>query len=434
MPFVRFVEDVNKAGRIREGAGMSRNGRPPSMADVAELVGVSHQTVSLVVNGKGRVSPRTRERVQSAIAQLGYRPNSVARALVTARSGIIGVVTTTSAHFGPSSMLIALEITAREAGFFTSVVALDRFSVEDVASAFDHFSSLAAEAIIVITPMDSLAEAVAAQGASVPVIAVSGGHVFGRGVSVVRADQRGGARELAEHLLSLGHRDIACVAGPREWFVARERMAGWREAMDEAGLPKREPLIGLWEASWGYVAGQRLVEEGLPDAIMCANDEVAVGLLHAFAEAGVSVLGDVSVAGFDDVLLAAYVGPGLTTVHQDFADLGRCTMEAVSQALEGGSVDTYVRPTHLVVGGVRPLRSLFFCVRALCAWRYERSLNGCLSALRQEYEWPQSRDVGVQMRAVWSSTSCVWFALTTTCVMLPSRRETRLNRSVTSVF
>ena len=134
---------------------MTRNGRPPSMADVAELVGVSHQTVSRVVNGKGRVSPRTRERVQSAIAQLGYRPNSVARALVTARSGIIGVVTTTSAHFSPSSMLIALEITAREAGFFTSVVALDRFSVEDVASAFDHFSSLAAEAIIVI-PADRL--------------------------------------------------------------------------------------------------------------------------------------------------------------------------------------------------------------------------------------------------------------------------------------
>ena len=126
---------------------MTRNGRPPSMADVAELVGVSHQTVSRVVNGKGRVSPRTRERVQAAIDQLGYRPNSVARALVTARSGIIGVVTTTSAHFGPSSMLVALEVAAREAGLFTSVVALDRFGPDDVASAFDHFSSLAAEAI-----------------------------------------------------------------------------------------------------------------------------------------------------------------------------------------------------------------------------------------------------------------------------------------------
>ena len=79
--------------------------------------------------------------------------------------------------------------------------------------------------------------------------------------------------------------------------MARERMAGWREGMDEAGLLKREPLVGLWEASWGYAAGQRLVEEGLPDAIMCANDEVAVGLLRAFAEAGVSVPGDVSVTG-----------------------------------------------------------------------------------------------------------------------------------------
>ena len=200
------------------------------MADVAELVGVSHQTVSRVVNGKGRVSPRTRERVQAAIDQLGYRPNSVARALVTARSGIIGVVTTTSAHFGPSSMLVALEIAAREAGLFTSVVALDRFGPDDVASAFDHFSSLAAEAIVVIAPVDSLAEAVASQGASVPVVAVSGGRAFGRGVSVVHADQRGGARALAEHLMTLGHRDIACVAGPQEWFEARERVAGWREA------------------------------------------------------------------------------------------------------------------------------------------------------------------------------------------------------------
>lgn len=220
-----------------------------------------------------------------------------------------------------------------------------------MASASDHFSSLAAEAIVVIAPVDSLAEAVASQGTSMPVVAVSGGRAFGRGVSVVHADQRGGARTLAEHLMWLGHRDIACVAGPQEWFEARERVAGWREAMDEAGLSKREPLVGSWEARWGYVAGQSLVEDGLPDAVMCANDEVAVGLLRAFSEAGVSVPGDVSVAGFDDVPMAAYAGPGLTTVRQDFADLGRCALEAVSHALDGESVDTYVRPTRLVVRG-----------------------------------------------------------------------------------
>ena len=169
---------------------MRRNGRPPSMADVAELVGVSHQTVSRVANGEGRVSPRTRERVQAAIDQLGCRPNSVARALVTARSGIIGVVTTTSAHFGPSSMLVALEVAAREAGLSTSVVVLERFDADEVASAFDHFSSLAAEAIEVIAPVDSLAEAVASRGASVPIIAVSGGRTFGRGVSLSRAFSR----------------------------------------------------------------------------------------------------------------------------------------------------------------------------------------------------------------------------------------------------
>ena len=168
---------------------MTRNGRPPSMADVAELVGVSHQTVSRVVNGKGACR-LGHVSVQAAIEQLGYRPNSVARALVTARSGIIGVVTTTSAHFGPSSMLVALEVAAREAGLFTSVVALERFDADEVASAFDHFSSLAAEAIEVIAPVDSLAEAVASRGASVPIIAVSGGRTFGRGVSLSRAFSR----------------------------------------------------------------------------------------------------------------------------------------------------------------------------------------------------------------------------------------------------
>ena len=153
-----------------------------------------------------------------------------------------------------------------------------------------------------------------------PVVAVSGGRAFGRGVSVVHADQRGGARLLAEHLISLGHQDIVCVAGPQEWFEARERVAGWREAMGENALRMREPLVGSWEARWGYVAGQNLLEQVLPDAVMCANDEVAVGLLRAFVEAGVNVPDDVSVTGFDDVPMAAYAGPGLTTVRQDFAD------------------------------------------------------------------------------------------------------------------
>ena len=101
-------------------------------------------------------------------------------------------------------------------------------------------------------------------------------------------------------------------------------------------MPKREPLVGSWEARWGYVAGQNLVEDGPPGAVMGANAARAVGLLRAFAEAGVSVPGDVSVAGFDDVPMAAYAGPGLTTVRQDFAGLGRCAPEAVRPALGGG--------------------------------------------------------------------------------------------------
>lgn len=329
--------------------GTARGGRQPAMMDVARLAGVSHQTVSRVVNDTGHVAEETRSRVLAAIEQLGYRRNSVARALVTRRSSIIGVITTTSAHYGSASLLVSLEAAAREAGFFTGVTALSDYSAASLAGAIDRFLGLAAEAVVVAAPVAGLAEAMGAMGAPVPVVAVSAVQCASPRLRSVRADQVGGARSAVRYLVERGHRDIVHIAGPGDWYEARAREAGWRAEMEERHLVPREPLGSSWECAGGYEAGRRLAAQGLPDAVFAANDAIALGLLRALDEAGARVPDDVSVVGFDDEPAAAFYGPGLTTVRQDFAELGRCAVRAVCDAITGeGAPGAVVVPTRLV--------------------------------------------------------------------------------------
>ena len=331
--------------------GKRSESRPPAMKDVAALAGVSHQTVSRVLNGTGKVAPDTRERILTAITELGYRRNSAARALVTRKTGIIGIVTTTSVHYGPTSILVAIELAARQAGYFTGVTALEDFSVESLSSAFDHFLGLSVEAIVVIAPVVGIAQAVEAVHVPVPVVAVTAADVEGAsGLRSVRADQLGGAREAVRHLISLGHRDIAHVPGPQDWFEARMRMEGWRLELEAIGARMREPVAYGWEPEVGYRAGLELVRQGVPTAVFAANDAIALGLIRAFAESGLSVPRDVSVVGFDDEPASEYFLPGLTTVRQDFADLGHQVLRLVREAIAGeGNADPLLRPTRLIV-------------------------------------------------------------------------------------
>ena len=203
--------------------GTARSGRQPAMMDVARLAGVSHQTVSRVVNDTGHVAEETRSRVLAAIEQLGYRRNSVARALVTRRSSIIGIITTTSAHYGPASLLVSLEAAAREAGFFTGVTTLSDYSAASLAGAIDHFLGLAAEAVVVAAPVAGLAEAMGAMGSPVPVVAVSAVQCASPRLRSVRADQVGGARSAVRYLAERGHRDIVHISGPGDWYEAKAR-------------------------------------------------------------------------------------------------------------------------------------------------------------------------------------------------------------------
>ena len=309
--------------------------RPPAMSDVAALAGVSHQTVSRVLNDHPSVLPATRQRVLDAIAQLGYRRNLAARALVTRRSGTIGVLSSGSALFGPTSTLIAVERAARDAGLFVSVATLPEWDAGDVAGVLEHFMAEGVDGVVVVAAHDEAVEAVRAFGTPVPVVMV-GPVDLPAPLRTVAVDQYQGGRQAVRHLLDLGHHQVVHLAGPLDWLDARRRIEGWRDELAAAGVEAGEPIPGDWSADRGYAVGRELVgQHDLPTAVFAANDQLALGLLHAFAEAGVRVPDDVSVVGFDDVDGSAHFFPPLTTVRQEFAALGERCLQVLLAAIAG---------------------------------------------------------------------------------------------------
>ncbi|MFD9356993.1 LacI family DNA-binding transcriptional regulator [Streptomyces sp. NPDC060031] len=295
------------------------------MADVARVAGVSHQTVSRVLNGAPHVRPGTRERVLAAIRELDYRPNVAARALVTRRSQTLGVVSFGSALYGPASMLDGIEQAARSAGYFVSVASIRSLDTRAVQEAVDRLRDQGVEGIVVIAPQTPAVSAVAQLSTAVPVVAVGAGR--GSPVPAVSVDNEAGARAATRHLLDLGHATVHHIAGPPGWLETATRQAGWRNALEAAGAPVPEAHPGDWSARAGYQAGLRLAADLAVTAVFCANDHMALGLLRALHEAGRDIPGDISVVGFDDISEAAYFAPPLTTVRQDFGELGRRALE-----------------------------------------------------------------------------------------------------------
>ena len=319
----------------------------PVMADVARLAGVSHQTVSRVINGSASIRPETKARVQQAIEELGYRPNTAARALVTRRSGIIGIVGTNSALYGPSSIQRSVQEAARAAGYFSSLVPLAEVTLETLRDALDHLARQSVEAIVMIAGQEETLAVVHSADAGLPLIVVEG-DLSGRGLSV-GVDQIGGARQATQHLIELGHRAIDHVAGPMNWTEAKGRCTGYEEAMRGAGLAPREFWEGDWTPARGYEIGRELVRRGEATAVFVANDQMAIGVLHAFAEASLSVPGDISVVGFDDIPEAGYLNPALTTVRQDFQAIGQRAIDLVMATLDGSTASVPLLPPQLII-------------------------------------------------------------------------------------
>src|SRR6266566_1608821 len=276
--------------------------RPAIMHDVARLAGVSHQTVSRVLNGHPNVRPETRERVLEAIRRLNYRPNALARGLVTRRSQTIGVISFDTRLFGPASTLLAIEHAARAAGYTITISSLANLDASSVRAAVDALAGQSVDGVIVIALRESAARGLRDLRPGLPVVAVEAG--YGGEIPVVSVDQFAGARLAVDHLLSLGHRTVWHVAGPADWLEARERVEGWQAS--------------------------------LTTAVFAANDQMALGVLHAFYERGVRVPADVSVVGFDNIPEAAFLIPSLTTVHQDFEELGRRGLKLLVDIMDEG--------------------------------------------------------------------------------------------------
>jgi DNA-binding LacI/PurR family transcriptional regulator len=286
------------------------------MTDVARLAGVSHQTVSRVLNGHPNVKEQTRLRVRAAIAELGYRPNKAARALVTGRSQLIGIVALNSTLYGPSSLLAAFEQAAAEAGFAVSVGSVTRLDRESITDAVERHLDQRVAGLVVIAPVASAGEALDDMPAGVPLVTIDGDPA--RAHALVTVDQVAGARAATQHLLDAGHRTVWHVSGPPDWYDAAGRVDGWRQALEAAGAEVPPLIPADWSAAAGYSAGQMLSRMPEVTAVFTANDHLALGLLRALHERGRSVPRDVSVVGFDDVPEAAYFIPPLTTIRPAF--------------------------------------------------------------------------------------------------------------------
>jgi len=339
-------------------AGTSRERmRAPVMADVARLAGVSHQTVSRVLNAHPSVNPHTRERVERAIAQLGYRPNRAARALVTRSSRTLGVISVDTSNYGPSSTLFAIEGAARAAGYFVSFVSLRHVDRAHMKEAVDHLMGAGVDGLVVIAPLRSVVEALRGLTTDVPLVEVEAGDLFAESGIVV--DQRGGAQAATRHLLDLGHETVVHLAGPPGWLEAEARIRGWQSALADAGRDVPMMLQGDWSARSGYEAGLELVapvQRGEVTAAFVGNDQMALGLLLALADAGVSVPRDLSVVGFDDIPESAFYQPPLTTLRQDFGEVGRRCIDVLLARIAGETLPSApaIRPELLVRASTAP--------------------------------------------------------------------------------
>jgi DNA-binding LacI/PurR family transcriptional regulator len=306
--------------------------RAPNIRDVARLAGVSYQTVSRVLNNSEALRPSTKERVLQVIDQIGYRPNQAARALVTSRSRTIGVLTSQTAHYGAATSLHAVEEAAREAGYVISTTSLATSDYESIRDRLEYLMNQSIEALIVIAPQVRVFDAIKELEIRVPLVTLDSTRRDEHSLSV---DQFMGARLAAQHLIDLGHEHILHLAGPQDWIEAEARMRGFIDAIVDADLIAYPPILGDWTADFGHYVGRELLHRRDFTAVFAANDQMALGLIHAFREGGLDVPRDISIVGFDDIPEAAHYWPPLTTVRQDFVEIGRRSITMLLSELGG---------------------------------------------------------------------------------------------------
>jgi DNA-binding LacI/PurR family transcriptional regulator len=320
------------------------------MADVARLAGVSSQTVSRVVNARSNVDADTRDRVLAAMDEIGYRPNSAARALKSGRFSTIGVIMFGLSSFGNMRTLDAVATASAQAGYSITLIPVALPTQGSVTGAVSRLAEQAVDGIVIIMEAHILDRIDVTVPTGLPVVIVDSDA--GARYTVVDTDQTEGARLATQHLLDLGHRTVWHIAGPESSFSAGRRTASWRSTLEAAGAEVPPVLVGDWSAHAGYLLGVTLAAKPEVSSVFVSNDQMALGVMRALHEAGRPVPSSVSVVGFDDMREAADFWPPLTTVHQDFGQVGRLCIEKLLRQIDSPAAvgpGTTIVPTHLVL-------------------------------------------------------------------------------------
>lgn len=304
-----------------------------TIRDVAVLAGVSHQTVSRVINDNERVNPETRSRVEAAITELGYQPNAIARFMSQGRTTTLACISPNLTDYTFASIIEGAETEARNNGYFViTASAPDSSSFTTLIRQL--VDSRRTEGLLVINPyIDDRSKFLPQE---VPIVLI-GAHPRNRSSSSVMLDEQGAGRMATEHLLSLGHQNIAMITGPLVEDCVQDRLVGYKLALHNNGLEYNPSLI--IEGDWSATSGNHAIDILLSSkqkftALFAQNDRMAVGAIHAMRQHGFRVPEDVSVIGFDDMPLASYFDPPLTTIRQDFFCSGCEAVRLLINSLE----------------------------------------------------------------------------------------------------
>jgi LacI family transcriptional regulator len=311
----------------------------PTIYDVARLAGVSTATVSRSLNGTGQIAPTTRLAIEAAVRQLGYQPNRIARSLVTKSTQTIALLLPEITNPFYGSLVSGIEQRTRELGY-TMLLCTTEGDAGREETYLDLLRSKQVDGALVdglVLPRERIARFIAE---GFPIVCLDR-DVDSPAVPLVQVDNRRGARMATEHLLGLGHTRIAHVAGAPELQLSHERTDGYRTALRAAGLDPDPHLVvvGCFTEDGGYEAARKLLaDRPVPTAVFAANDLSAVGVLEAVAESGRRVPDDVSVIGFDDLRLAAYTTPPLTTIHQPAREIGERATSLLLDLMRGKKI------------------------------------------------------------------------------------------------
>jgi LacI family transcriptional regulator len=325
--------------------------RRPTIYDVARLAGVSTATVSRALNGTGQIAPATREAIEAAVAQLGYEPNTAARSLVTRSTQTIALLLPDISNPFYDALVSGIQRRALEAGH-TMLLCTTEGDPEREEQYLNLLRAKQVDGVLVdglVLPPDRVARFVRN---GLPIVCLDR-DVDSASVPLVQVDNRLGARMATEHLLSLGHRRIAHVAGAPELGISEERIAGYDEALLDAGIRPDVALlaVGSFTEEGGCEAMKALLASTDLTAAFAANDLSALGVMNAIVESGRRVPDDVSVVGFDDLRLSSFTTPPLTTIRQPALEIAERATRLLLDLARGRPARQrrHVLPPELVV-------------------------------------------------------------------------------------